>query len=52
MKWLYDNRHLIGGLKWKEEPQVLRFFSGKLEAIGDWQDKLAAKFREDFGESL
>ena len=52
VKWLYDNRHLIGGLKWKEEPQVLRFFSGKLEAIGDWQDKLAAKFREDFGESL
>ena len=52
VKWLYDNRHLIGGLKWQDEPQVLRFFSGRLEAIGDWQDRLAAKFREDFGDSL
>lgn len=52
VKWLYDNRDLIGGLKWVEEPEVLRFFFGRLEAIGDWQDKLAAKFREDFGESL
>lgn len=52
VKWLYDNRDLIGGLKWVDEPEVLRFFFGRLEAIGDWQDKLAAKFREDFGESL
>ena len=52
VKGLYDNRDLIGGLKWVEEPEVLRFFFGRLEAIGDWQDKLAAKFREDFGESL
>ena len=52
VKWLYDNHDLIGGLKWVEEPEVLRFFFGRLEAIGDWQDKLAAKFREDFGESL
>lgn len=52
VKWLYDNRDLIGGLKWVEEPEVLRFFFGRLEAIGDWQDKLATKFREDFGESL
>lgn len=52
VKWLYDNRHLIGGLKWVEEPNVLRFFFGRLIPIGDWQDKLAAKFREDFGDSL
>lgn len=52
VKWLYDNRHLIGGLKWVEEPNVLRFFFGRLVPIGDWQDKLAAKFREDFGDSL
>lgn len=52
VKWLYDNCDLIGGLKWVDEPEVLRFFFGRLEAIGDWQDKLAAKFREDFGESL
>ena len=52
VKWLYDNRHLIGGLKWVEEPAVLRFFFGKLQPLSDWQEKLAAKFREDFGDSL
>ena len=52
VKWLYDNRDLIGGLKWVEEPKVLRFFFGRLAPIGDWQDKLARKFREDFGDSL
>ena len=52
VKWLYDNRHLIGGLKWVEEPNVLRFFFGRLVPLDDWQDKLAAKFREDFGDSL
>ena len=52
VKWLYDNRHLIGGLKWVEEPNVLRFYFGRLVPLGDWQEKLAAKFREDFGDSL
>lgn len=52
VKWLYDNRHLVGGLKWVEEPKVLRFFFGRLAPIGDWQQKLAEKFRRDFGDSL
>lgn len=52
VKWLYDNRQLIGGLKWVEEPAVLRFFFGRLAPIGDWQERLAAKFRQDFGDSL
>lgn len=52
VKWLFDNRHLIGGLKWVEEPAVLRFFFGRLAPVGDWQQRLAAKFRADFGDSL
>ena len=52
IKWLYDNRELIGGLQWVEEPKVLRFFFGRLKEIGYWQEDLAKKFREDFGKSL
>lgn len=50
--WLYENRNLIGGLKFVEEPAVMRFFIGRLEPIGDWQEKLVAKFKEDFQDSL
>ena len=50
LAWLYENRNLIGGLRFVEEPKVLRFFFGRLEPIGDWPDKLAAKFAADFGE--
>jgi tryptophanase len=52
LTWLYENRHLVGGLRFVEEPALLRFFMGRLEAIGDWPEKLVAKFRADFGESL
>ncbi|VAX26044.1 Tryptophanase, partial [hydrothermal vent metagenome] len=30
VKWLYENRELVGGLKWVEEPPLLRFFMGRL----------------------
>ncbi len=50
--WLYENRDLIGGLEWVEEPPVLRFFVGKLKAKTNWPDKLVEKFRSDFGDSL
>jgi len=52
VKWLWDNRNLIGGLEWVEEPSVLRFFAGRLKEIGYWQEELAEKFRKDFGDSL
>ncbi|MDR3271023.1 MAG: tryptophanase [Peptococcaceae bacterium] len=52
VEWLYANRRLIGGLKYIEEPKVLRFFFGRLASTSDWQDKLVAKFRADFGDSL
>jgi tryptophanase len=52
LQWLYDNRHLIGGLRWTYEPRVLRFFLGKMEPTSDWPHRLMEKFRKDFGESL
>ncbi|MDR3376152.1 MAG: tryptophanase [Ancalomicrobiaceae bacterium] len=50
--WLYKNRSLVGGLVFVEEPEILRFFYGRLAPVGDWQEKLVAKFRADFGDSL
>lgn len=49
--WLFENRELVGGLEWIEEPEVLRFFYGKLRPDGDWQSKLLARFEMDFGDS-
>lgn len=50
--WLYQNRDLIGGLTWEDEPEVLRFFYGRLRPVSDWQDRLVEAFRADFGDSL
>jgi tyrosine phenol-lyase len=49
LNWLYQHRNLIGGLKFIEEPPVLRFFFGKLEALNNWGAKLTDAFKKDFG---
>ena len=50
VKWLFDHREMIGGLRFVHEPETLRFFTGRLEAVGDWPDKLAKAFEKDFGK--
>lgn len=50
--WLYENRQMIGGLRFVDEPSTLRFFLGKLEPIGDWQERLVAKFEADMPSGL
>jgi tryptophanase len=49
LKWLYDHRDLVGGLEFREEPPVLRFFAGKLAPKLNWGARLAAEFEGDFG---
>ena len=50
VKWLYDHRDLIGGLRFVHEPKSLRFFTGTLEAVSDWPEKLIEAYVAEFGE--
>jgi tyrosine phenol-lyase len=50
--WLYKHRELIKGLKWVEEPKVLRFFFGRLDALDNWGAKLGKAFEADFGPNF
>ena len=50
VKWLYDHRNLIGGLKFTHEPKTLRFFTGILEPTSNWPEKLVKAYKEEFGE--
>lgn len=52
IKWLYENRKLIGGLTFVDEPKMLRFFFGRLAPVSNWQSELVSKFKRDFGDSL
>ena len=52
LTWLYKHRDLVKGLKFVEEPKVLRFFFGRLEALDNWGAELARAFEADFGSEL
>jgi len=49
LQWLYQHRRMVGGLEFREEPPVLRFFAGLLKPKGDWGAALAQAFEKDFG---
>jgi len=49
LNWLYQHRDLVGGLKFVEEPPVLRFFFGKLVALNNWGANLSEKFKKEIG---
>lgn len=49
VKWIYDHREMIGGLRFVHEPKTLRFFTGILEPVSDWPERLAAAYKADFG---
>ncbi len=51
LKWLFGHRNDVKGLKFVEEPPVLRFFFGKLEPLEEWGNKLAAAFKKEIGEN-
>ena len=52
LAWLHSHRHLVGGLRFVDEPKNLRFFFGRLEPTTNWQEELATQFEKDFGDSL
>jgi len=53
LSWLYRHRELIGGLRFVQEPPVMRFFFGRLEPLGgDWGRKVVDAFQADFGGEL
>ncbi len=49
LRWLYQHRDLVKGLKFVEEPKVLRFFFGKLQPLDNWGAELARAFEADYG---
>ncbi len=49
LTWLHHHADLVKGLRFVEEPKVLRFFFGRLEALQDWGARLAAAFDAEFG---
>lgn len=48
--WLYENRRLIHGLKFVDEPKNLRFFFGRLAPLTDWPEELTKSYKESLGD--
>jgi tryptophanase len=49
LSWLFGRRDLVKGLRFTEEPPVLRFFFGRLTPLDNWGAKLAESFKKEFG---
>lgn len=52
LEWLYDNRNLLGPMAYDDIPGMMRCFRTPLKPLTDWPEKLIAKFKSDFGDSL
>jgi tyrosine phenol-lyase len=49
LKWVWAHRDMVGGLKFYEEPPVLRFFAGRMNPLDNWGVRFAQEFEKDFG---
>lgn len=49
---VFKHRDLVGGLKFVDEPEILRFFTGRLDATSDWVNDLVKAFETDLSDGL
>lgn len=50
ISWLYKHRDVVKGLRFVQEPPVLRFFFGKLAALDNWGNTLCETFKRELGD--